>query len=82
MRNVDPVFVIMEYINGGILQSFLRKSRAEEHCYDNLHGASNHLTSRDLTSFAYQVAKAMDYLTNKGVIPQSPHITLKQLKNP
>lgn len=65
----DPVFVIMEYINGGILQSFLRKSRAEDHHYGNLHGASKQLTARDLTSFAYQVARAMDYLTNKGVIP-------------
>ena len=64
--NADPVFVIMEYINGGILQTFLRKSRAE-HYYGNLHGASSHLSSRDLTSFAYQVARAMDYLKNKDV---------------
>lgn len=63
----DPVFVIMEYINGGILQTFLRKSRAE-HYYGNLHGASSHLSSRDLTSFAYQVARAMDYLKNKDII--------------
>jgi serine/threonine protein kinase len=62
----DPVFVIMEWVNGGKLQSFLRKSRAE-HYYGNLHGSSSHLTSRDLTSFAYQVARAMDYLTVKGV---------------
>ena len=66
LLETDPVFVIMEWVNGGKLQSFLRKSRAE-HYYGNLHGSSSHLTSRDLTSFAYQVARAMDYLTVKGV---------------
>ena len=50
----DPIYVIMEYINGSTLQEFLRKSRSEHH-YKNLHGASQSLSSRDLTSFAYQV---------------------------
>ena len=45
----------MEYINGTTLQDFLRKSRSEHH-YKNLHGASQSLSSRDLTSFAYQVS--------------------------
>lgn len=67
----DPVFVIMEYVSGGKLQSFLRKSRAD-HYYGNLHGSSSHLSSRDLTSFAFQVARAMDYLTSKDV--NSNHI--------
>lgn len=56
----------MEYVNGGKLQSFLRKSRAD-HYYGNLHGSSSHLSSRDLTSFAYQVARAMEFLETKGV---------------
>lgn len=64
--NLDPVFVIMEYVCGGKLQSFLRKSRAD-HYYGNLYGASSHLSSRDLTSFAYQVSRAMEFLANKGV---------------
>lgn len=69
---IDPVFVIMEYIDGGKLQSFLRKSRAD-HYYGNLHGASSSLSSRDLTSFAYQVARAMEFLASKGVILIEPH---------
>ena len=64
--NSDPVFVIMEYINGGKLQSYLRKSRTEIY-YGNLHSSSSHLSSRDLTSFAYQIARAMEYLANKEV---------------
>ncbi|GIY16304.1 tyrosine kinase receptor Cad96Ca [Caerostris extrusa] len=36
--------------------------------YGNLHGSSRHLTSRDLTVFAYQVAKGMEYLSSKGII--------------
>jgi serine/threonine protein kinase len=56
----------MEFVNGGKLQSHLRKSRAE-HYYGNLHSSSSHLSSRDLTSFAYQIARAMEYLANKEV---------------
>jgi len=63
----DPVFVVMEYVAKGKLQDFLRKSRAE-HYYGNLHGASQKLTSRDLTAFCLQVAKGMDYLSSKKVI--------------
>ena len=51
----DPIFVILEYVSGGTLQDFLRKSRSDGHNYKNLHGESQTLNSRDLTSFAYQV---------------------------
>ncbi|XP_037943198.1 tyrosine kinase receptor Cad96Ca-like, partial [Teleopsis dalmanni] len=61
----DPIFVIIEYVNRGKLQTYLRNSRAERH-YGNTHGKSNILTSGDLTSFMYQVAKGMDYLTSRG----------------
>lgn len=63
----NPIFVIMEYVNHGKLQSYLRESRAERF-YGNLHGSSKHLTSRDLTLFAYQVAKGMEFLASKGII--------------
>lgn len=56
----------MEYISKGKLQSFLRNSRAQR-CYDNMHGKSSTLTSRDLTSFCYQVARGMEFLSSKGV---------------
>ena len=54
----DPIFVILEFVSGGTLQDFLRKSRSE-HNYRNLHGESQTLNSRDLTSFAYQVRHAV-----------------------
>lgn len=63
----DPLFVIMEFVSRGKLQSFLRSSRAERD-YGNLHGPSRTLTSRDLTSFLYQVAKGMEFLSSKGII--------------
>ncbi|KAH8417306.1 hypothetical protein KR222_008693, partial [Zaprionus bogoriensis] len=63
----DPTFVILEFVNRGKLQTYLRSSRAERH-YGNTHGKSNILTSGDLTSFMYQVAKGMDYLTSRGII--------------
>jgi hypothetical protein len=51
----DPIYVILDYVNGGTLQTMLKKSRSE-HNYRNLHGESQSLSSRDLTSFAYQVS--------------------------
>ncbi|XP_030382541.1 tyrosine kinase receptor Cad96Ca [Scaptodrosophila lebanonensis] len=64
----DPTFVIIEYVNCGKLQSYLRTSRSESGHYGNTHGKSNILTSGDLTSFMYQVAKGMDFLTSRGII--------------
>ncbi|XP_061389167.1 tyrosine kinase receptor Cad96Ca [Musca vetustissima] len=63
----DPIFVIIEYVNKGKLQTYLRSSRAERH-YGNTHGKSDILTSGDLTSFMYQVANGMHFLTSRGII--------------
>ncbi|XP_045493968.1 tyrosine kinase receptor Cad96Ca isoform X1 [Colias croceus] len=63
----EPTLVIMEFVSLGKLQQFLRDSRAERH-YGNTHGGSLFLTSRDLTHFAFQVARGMDFLSAKGII--------------
>ncbi|XP_052872793.1 tyrosine kinase receptor Cad96Ca [Anopheles cruzii] len=63
----DPIFVVLEYVNMGKLQTFLRNSRVEKH-YGNTHGKSKILTSGDLTSFMFQVARGMDFLTSRGII--------------
>ncbi|CAK1546228.1 unnamed protein product [Leptosia nina] len=63
----EPTLVIMEFVSLGKLQQYLRDSRAERH-YGNTHGGSLFLTSRDLTHFAFQVARGMDFLSSKGII--------------
>jgi len=63
----EPTYLILEYVAKGKLQEFLRKSRAEQY-YGNLHGPSQKLTSRDLTSFCYQVSRGMEYLSSRKVV--------------
>ncbi|XP_049870102.1 tyrosine kinase receptor Cad96Ca [Pectinophora gossypiella] len=63
----EPTLVIMEFVSLGKLQQFLRDSRAGRH-YGNTHAGSQYLTSRDLTHFAFQVARGMDFLSSKGII--------------
>jgi fibroblast growth factor receptor 1 len=62
----DPLFVVMEFVSKGKLQTFLRESR-DSHYYGNLHSDSNSLSSRDLTNFCYQCARGMEFLAAKGV---------------
>uniref|UniRef100_A0AAU0N4Z7 receptor protein-tyrosine kinase n=1 Tax=Gecarcinus lateralis TaxID=6769 RepID=A0AAU0N4Z7_GECLA len=63
----DPFFIILEYMVIGKLQSHLRSSRADTP-YNNLHGSSSSLTPRDLTHYAYQTARGMEFLSRNGVI--------------
>ncbi|XP_070501931.1 tyrosine kinase receptor Cad96Ca [Chironomus tepperi] len=63
----DPIFVIIEYVALGKLQQFLRNSRVEKN-YHNSNGKSKTLTSRDLVSFMYQVARGMEFLSSRGII--------------
>lgn len=66
----DPVFVIIEYVALGKLQTFLRNSRMEKN-YNNTSGQSKTLTSQDLVSFMYQVARGMEFLSSRGVSKRS-----------
>ncbi|CAL4064397.1 unnamed protein product, partial [Meganyctiphanes norvegica] len=63
----DPLFVILEYMIGGKLQSYLRASRTDT-SYNNLHSTSSSLTPRDLTIFAHQIARGMEFLASRGII--------------
>nr|XP_018916173.1 PREDICTED: serine/threonine-protein kinase PAK 7-like [Bemisia tabaci] len=63
----EPYLLIMEYVMYGKLLSFLRDQRTRAQYY-NFSDNGENLTSRDLTVFAYCVARGMDYLVSKGII--------------
>lgn len=63
----EPFLLIMEYVMYGKLLAFLRDHRTRQDYY-NFSEDSDALTSRDLTVFAFCVARGMEYLASKGVI--------------
>ncbi|XP_035682662.1 fibroblast growth factor receptor 2-like [Branchiostoma floridae] len=65
--NTEPFYLLLEYVSGGSLQSNLRTSRTQQ-TYGNLHGGSKSLSSRDLTKFAWDVAKGMTFLSSKKIL--------------
>lgn len=62
----EPFLLIMEYVMYGRLLTFLREHRTQQ-TYYNYSTDSEALTSRDLTTFAYCVAKGMEFIYNNGV---------------
>lgn len=64
---LDPLFVIMEYVSLGKLQTFLRENRRPSPDKVNPLEVpfSAPLTSTELTQFGYQVAKGMEYIASK-----------------
>lgn len=62
----EPYLLIMEYVMYGKLLAFLRDRRTRSH-YFNFSDSTASLTSRDLTVFAYCVARGMDFLVSKKV---------------
>lgn len=63
----DKPLIILEFMALGKLQRFLRCSRGRN-SYTNLHSDSESITSKDLTSYAFQVAKGMDFLSKNGIV--------------
>ena len=61
--------VIVEYIPYGDLLGYLRKSRGAHDNYYNVPGfqTPSHLTSRQLLSFAWQIADGMEFLASMKV---------------
>uniref|UniRef100_A0A2H8TWQ5 receptor protein-tyrosine kinase n=1 Tax=Melanaphis sacchari TaxID=742174 RepID=A0A2H8TWQ5_9HEMI len=63
----EPYLLIMEYVMYGKLLAFLRDRRTRSH-YFNFSDSTASLTSRDLTMFAYCVARGMDFLVSKKIV--------------
>ncbi|XP_050537913.1 fibroblast growth factor receptor 4-like [Daktulosphaira vitifoliae] len=63
----EPYLLIMEYVMYGKLLAFLRDRRTRSH-YFNFSDSTASLTSRDLTMFAYCVARGMDFLGSKKIV--------------
>jgi len=68
----EPYLLVMEYVMYGKLLTHLREHRMKQSSFFNFSkdGAEvgEALTSKDLTKFAYGVAKGMEYLVSKGII--------------
>lgn len=67
-----PLYVVVEYAPYGNLRDFLRQHRPSTNGYEPAIGIEEKekktLTQKDLVSFAYQVARGMEYLASKRVI--------------
>ena len=65
---LDPYALILEYLSGGDLLGFLRKSRGhgDVYCSGECYPTSS-LTERDLLSFAWMTADGMAYLAKNEV---------------
>ncbi|XP_027385489.1 fibroblast growth factor receptor 1 isoform X8 [Bos indicus] len=65
-----PLYVIVEYASKGNLREYLQARRPPglEYCYNPSHHPEEQLSSKDLVSCAYQVARGMEYLASKKCI--------------
>lgn len=66
-----PLYVVVEYAPHGNLRDFLRQHRPSANGYEPAIGIEEKdkktLTQKDLVSFAYQVARGMEYLASRRV---------------
>ncbi|XP_067674760.1 fibroblast growth factor receptor 3-like isoform X2 [Haliotis asinina] len=62
----DPVLMIMEYVNGGDLLTFLRKRRPEK--TPEKTSEEEALTPKDMLSFALQIARGMAHIAAQKII--------------
>lgn len=64
-KDNEPIMLVMELVENGKLQTYLRDSRT---CLKSTNDLSSCITSRDLIKFSYQIAKGMEYVASKGII--------------
>lgn len=64
-----PLYVVCEYAPHGNLRDFLRSHRSSgyELAIGTVEKEKKTLTQKDLVSFAYQVARGMEYLSSRRV---------------
>lgn len=62
-----PLFVIVEFAPHGNLRQFLRERRPSEYQPSRQSYSGPSLTMRDFVSFAFQIARGMEYLGTKKV---------------
>uniref|UniRef100_A0A8C5H212 Fibroblast growth factor receptor n=1 Tax=Gouania willdenowi TaxID=441366 RepID=A0A8C5H212_GOUWI len=65
-----PLYVIVEYASKGNLREYLRARRPPgmEYCYNPDQVPVENMSTKDLVSCAYQVARGMEYLASKKCI--------------
>ena len=71
-----PLYMIVEYCSKGNLRDFLKSRRPPDSGYEKpidyvINPEHVQLTQTQLVSFAYQVARGMEYLTSKKVCTQN-----------
>ena len=62
-----PLFVIVEFAPHGNLRQFLRERRPSEYQHSRQSYSGPSLTIRDFVSFAFQIARGMEYLGTRKV---------------
>ena len=62
-----PLFVVVEFAPHGNLRQFLRERRPSEYQQHTLGHSGPSLTMRDFVSYAFQIARGMEYLGTRKV---------------
>ena len=65
--SLGPLLVVVEYAPYGNLREYLRERRPDRNGVTVTIEGEEKLTLRDFVSFSYQIARGMEYLSNKKV---------------
>ena len=66
---LEPYFLVLEYLAGGDLLGYLRKSRGHEDSYNSgEYVPTSRLNEKNLLSFAWMIADGMSYLAENEVL--------------